>query len=205
MDLVRRNRRALAPIERSIKRPFPYGWTGNKAFNRTKGKKYKNLAQILRDDEFESFCSAIGFIEVTWAFMESQLDHWAQLTFRNLGGNKIEKKLPLGFERKSDYLIRVFKTIPLLAPFRADAVDVLDGARQLAGTRNDLTHAVVTSLESTGGKFELINRKLRSDGIHSSRTVYFDVRDFPDLSLKLVKLGSKAVRLSADLAEKFIP
>jgi hypothetical protein len=204
MKNIRQNRNALAPLRRLIGRPAIYTWTGNSAFNRGKGKRFNLLANILRDDEFQSFCAAIGFIEVNWALMEAQLDHWTQLSFVQLGGRDIENEMPKSFSRKSTFLRKSFERIPALSAFKDRGIDVLDRADTLSVTRNDLTHAVITSLESVDGKFEMMNRKLNKDGTHTTKNVQFDVRGFPELSLKLVLLGRDAIHLSHDLANEFL-
>ena len=156
------------------------------------------MVTILRADEFESFCSAIGFIEVTWAFLEAQLDRWAQLFFIRLDGKKIERLMPHGFAKKSAFLRKCFNKLPILSPYKDRGLEILDQADIISIKRNDYTHAVVESLKSVNGNFSMINRKLRKDGTHSIKSVQFEVRKFPDLSLKLVRLGRDAVRLSAD-------
>lgn len=63
MKYVRHSRKALRPIWHLL-HPKPWTMTGNKAFNRNKGKRFQDLATHLDDDAFKSFCVVIGFIEI---------------------------------------------------------------------------------------------------------------------------------------------
>jgi hypothetical protein len=204
MKRVRQSRKAIDPIKKIIGRPAVFTWAGNKAFNKTKGKKFDRLAAILDDRKFQAFCSAIGFIEVNWAFAEQQLDHWAQLCFVTLGGSNDEGEMPRSFSRKIKFLRKSFKNIPALAPYKERALEILGRADKLSETRHDATHAVITSMDDVDGVYEMVNKKLNIDGSHWIKEVRFDVRDFPALSLKLVLLGKDAVHLSNELADEFL-
>ena len=203
MRHVRQSRKVLLPLARLIGRPGVYQWTGNKAFKRTKGKKFSELARILDDDEFRSFCSVIGFVEINWAMLEQNLDQWMQMVFLRAGGDAITDQLPTGFAAKSKYLTRCFKRILLLARFREDALDVLDRADKLARTRNELTHAVITDMKSSGGKFRMRNFRLKRDATHTIEDLYFEVEGFPNLSLELVHVGRDALLITDRLFKTF--
>jgi hypothetical protein len=203
MKHIRQNRKAVTPLRKLIGRPAVYTWTGNKAFNRSKGAKFGDLARILDDDEFRAFLTAIGWVEINWAIMEQNLDRWTQLIFRWLDGASIESEVPKSFWRKSKFLRQSFNSIPLLLPFKERGIDILSRADKLAGTGNDLTHAVITSMVSKDGKYEMKNLRLNKDAMHTIIDVQFDARGFPDLSLKLVHLGRDALYMSADLLDAF--
>ena len=84
-----------------------------------------------------------------------------------------------------------------------EALAILNRATKLSTTRNDLTHAVITSMKPVNGKYELKNFKLHIDATHTIKDVIFDVRDFPALSLELARLGSDSLHISARLLEVF--
>ncbi len=201
MKHVRQSRKALLPLKRLIGRPQVHSWTGNKAFNRTKGAKFGDLAKILDDDEFRAFCSAIGFVEVNWAMMEQQLDQWVRLIFDRLGGHSIEKEIPRAYGRKAKFLREAFDGISALSPFRTEGTSILDRADVLAETRNDMTHAVITHMKPKNGKYEMVNLKVRRDGTHTLKDVVFDIRVFPKLGEQLVELARDALHLSLRLLD----
>lgn len=206
MKHVRQNLKAIEPIKKLI-RPALYTWTGNKAFNRDKGKRFERLSHILRDDEFLHFCAAIGWVEVNWSLMESQLDRWSQVLFivhKWRGKDGKEKEIPRGYARKVRYLRGGFNRLPALKAFKDDCIDVLERADDLSETRHDLTHGVITSIESKDGKFFLENRKIQRDGMHTIKNVVFDVRQFPVLADKLADLGRDAIAISQRLQVAFL-
>jgi hypothetical protein len=203
MKHVRDGRKALLPLRRLIGRPAVHTWTGNKAFNRVKVSKFRELARYLDADEFRAFCAAIGWVEINWAMMESQLDRWTQLIYLGLDGKAFAKQIPMGFARKSQFLRKSFTKIQRLSKFKPRALDILNRADSLAGTRHDLTHAVITSVTAVNGKFPMENRRVNHDGTHTVKNVHFDARAFPDLSQKLANLGGDAIALSSDLLDEF--
>ena len=203
MKFNRQNIKTLLPLKKTIGRPSVNGWLGRKAFNRTKGRKFGDLAILLDDDEFRSFCSAIGWVEVNWALMEQNFDRWIQVIFRKLNGASIESEPPKAFNKKAVFLRKAFNTIPQLSTYKGEVLAILNGATKLSTTRNDLTHAVITSMKPVNGKYELKNFKLQIDATHTIKDVIFDVRDFLALSLELARLGSDSLHISARLLEVF--
>jgi hypothetical protein len=203
MNSIRQNIKTLLQLKKAIGRPPINGWLGRKAFNRTKGRKFGDLAILLDDDEFRSFCSAIGWVEVNWALMEQNFDRWIQVIFRKLNGASIESEPPKAFKKKAAFLRKAFNTIPRLSTYKDEALVILSRATKLSTTRNDLTHAVITSMKPVNGKYELENFKLHMDATHTIKDVIFDVRDFPALSLELARLGSDSLHISARLLDEF--
>lgn len=187
-----------------IGKPQPWTWTGTKTFNRTKGKRFRDLVLHLDGDQFKAFCSAIGFVEVNWAFFESQMDRWVQIAFVVLKFRPSGREAPTSFGRKSTYLRQAFK-VPALSKYKTAALDIFDRADKLSETRHDLTHAVITRIEPIDFfKFEMVNRKLQRSGMHTQKDIVFDIRGFPHLAKELVDLGQKSVRLTSDLADRFL-
>ena len=206
MKHVRQNRKAIEPLKKII-RPAIYTWTGNKAFNRDKRKRFDRLSHMLRDDEFLHFCAAIGWVEVNWSLMEAQLDRWCQVMFITLkwrGTDGKEKEMPRQYSRKVRFLRGGFTKISAMKKHGLDGISILDKADALAETRHDLTHGVITSIESKDGKYLLENRKMQRDGRHTVKNVVFDVRGFPVLANKLADLGTQAIRLSDRLQTEFL-
>ena len=199
LTFIKRNRRAIALLK-DPPRPAVHTWVAHKVFNRTKGKRYADLVMILRDDKFEAFCSAIGWVEVNWALYENQLTHWCQLMWVTLNwhgrGRSEEIRIPRAYSRKERYLRAAFKALPQVAQFKDDAIEILDRTRVLAEVRDDLTHGVITHMEPIHGKFFLSGLQLKDDGTHSTRDIVFDSKGFPELAEKIVKLGRDALDLS---------
>ncbi len=204
MRHIRQQRKILAPLKKVIGKPGVFTPTGNKAFKRTRKKKFEALVNVLRDDEFQSFCAAIGFIEINWALFESQLDNWVQIFYNNLGGKKIAKKMPVSFANKIDFARKCASSEPKLIMFRARISTILDIAEVIAVTRHDVTHSVVENIEPIDGGFSMVNRKLLSNGTHTMKSLLFEAKNFPKLSKDLLHLGREAILISGDLADAFL-
>lgn len=196
---VRKQREALFPFRHLLIGRPGFGWTGPKALKRlVKGEKFKALGRVISQDDFQSMCSALGYVEINWAMMEQHLDIWVHIIFQDLGGKAIEKEIPRSFWRKSDYLRRCFKNIPTLHQFATDANKMLDDADSLSETRNDLTHAVITHLEPRNGKYYMAKIDYTKTQ-HEWREVIFDSKSFPRLSADLVRLAGETARLGMRL------
>lgn len=202
---IREQRRALLPIRHIIGKPQPFTWTGHLKFKRERAEQFVLLSQILRSNEFESWCAVVGFIESNWAVMEQQLTWITKLVFSQLGGNSIENEAPVtSFSRRSTFLRKAFNQIGDLAPYRDDALSILGRADDLAETRNDLTHAVITHLESKRGRYELQRLKIDKQANHELVEIVFEVTRFPRLSRDLVALAADAIELSRSLMARFL-
>jgi hypothetical protein len=206
MKHVRQNLAAIKLL-RDVPQPRIHAWTGNLAFNRSKGKRFEYLANMLRDNEFESFCSAVGFIATNFALYEGQLLNWCQVMFVTLKwrgeGRSEEGAIPRPFSRKVRYLRSGFNKIPALKDYREEGNSLLDRGVKISPTRDDLVHSVITSIKSNHGKFELLMKEVGKDGGHKPRAVVFDVRDFPKLTKNLLDLGRDAILFSNRLTDVF--
>jgi hypothetical protein len=204
LTFIKRNRKAIALLK-NPPRPAVHTWAAHKVFNRIKGEKYADLVMILRDDKFQTFCSAIGWVEVNWALYENQLTHWCQIMWVTLNwhghGRSKEDKIPRAYSRKERYLRAAFGTVPQVAQFKDDAIAIFDRAKELAEVRDDLTHGVITHMEPIDGKFYLSGLQLKADGSHSTKDIVFDSKGFPELGEKIVKLGRDALYLSHRMQE----
>jgi hypothetical protein len=186
-----------------IGRPPVNGWLGRKAFNKFKGRKFADLVELLDDNQFRSFCSAIGYVEVTWAMMENNLDYWIQIIYKKLNGSSLNSRVPTAFGQKVKFLRKAFTGIGQLAAFRDEALDILERASKLSQMRNDLTHSVITSMKSVGGIYHMSNFRLDGNADHNIRHLEFNVRNFPEISLELTRLGSLSLRVSDRLMSEF--
>jgi hypothetical protein len=78
-------------------------------------------------DNFSRLCQAVGFLVIDWALIEQQIDNWVNVSFNNCGGNSIHghETIPHALKRKIDFLKKSFKTLPLLAPFASEGLNLL--------------------------------------------------------------------------------
>jgi hypothetical protein len=144
--------------------------------------------------DFQSLCTVIGFVEVTWALFEQSLDCIVLNTHRDLGASAIEKRLPKNYAAKSAFLKKAFANVIVLNPLKSEAYALLDKSDVVAKKRNDLTHGVLTRVEMKDGVYSF--SKIDYVGFdHSYRDFSFDPNDFPILAEELMDLGIEVTRL----------
>jgi uncharacterized protein YozE (UPF0346 family) len=205
MKDVRQGRDAFIPLRRALAKPFPFTWTGNKAFNRSKGKRFALLCKMLDDKKFMAFCAAIGFVEIHWALFESQMDRWVEVSYNVIKFRWKGQEAPTTYARKSDWLTQAFTTNKRLTQFRTRGLDILSRAKTLSVTRHNLTHGTITGVEPVAlFHYILENRRLNRTGQHSFNEFKFDARSFPKLSKDFERLVSDSIRLTSDLADMFL-
>ena len=205
MKNVRQGRTVLSGALDALPHPRPWEWVGGMALRRARKDRFRTLAAHLDPDSFRSFCAAIGFVEVNWAFFESQMDRWVEVAYNVIKFRFGGPDAPISYSRKSAYLTEAFQRNTRLSSFRARGVEILSKAETISVVRHDLTHGVITGLEPVDFfKFMLENRKLKRTGRHSFKEITFDIRDFPQLAKDLTELGSRSVRLTSDLADRFL-
>ncbi|MEW6647330.1 MAG: hypothetical protein AB1450_09045 [Pseudomonadota bacterium] len=150
--------------------------------------------------DFESLCTAIGFVEVNWALFEQSLDLIVLAAHRDLGGATFEKEIPRSYSRKVNFLKKAFSKISVLVPLKREAIELLDISCKLSKMRHDLTHGVVTHIQAVDGRYTFSKIDYVSHG-HTYRDFVFNPEDFPRLAEDLLRLGSQATCLGIKIGE----
>jgi len=161
---------------------------------------FNNEATPNEISDFQSLCTAIGFIEVNWALFEQSLDCIVLIAHHDLGGIAFQKQLPTGYSGKSSFLRKAFSNILALSALKKDAIEILDKSDVISKKRNDLTHGVVTRLEAKDGVYHFSKiDNFKSE--HRYRDFVFNPADFPNLTEELVDLCAKASDLGLRVDE----
>lgn len=152
------------------------------------------------DDDFQSLCAAIGFVEVNWALFEQSLDFIVLTAYQDLGGTAIVKELPRSYSRKFDFLKKAFSKIAVLNPMKNEAMEILNRSKELSQSRHDLTHGVVTHVKAVDGRYTFSKIDYVGHG-HAYRDFTFSPEDFPRLAEALLRLGAQTTRLGLKVDE----
>lgn len=204
--VVRQQRRGLFLLRRIPNTVRAFGWAGPKSFKKALGHKRFDLARTILngDREFESLCTAIGFIELNWALLEQSLDNWVAIIFHDVDGKPLayEERLPREFGRKARFLKRCFKKLSPLQPFAEEGLLILEKAKTLSATRHDLSHGVATSITPVRGVFPFSVIKHEAQH-HIVRDFVFNPKDFPKLAKALLDLGAESLRFGERLGIAF--
>lgn len=107
--------------------------------------------------------SCVGMIVVNWTFIENALDGWASVAFHDYPALRVEADLPRQFSRKVRFLRKSFRKIPGLAPFKDEAIRLLDRAKELQPIRDHMAHSTLSDYDPENGKFTFSNIGLSDD------------------------------------------
>jgi hypothetical protein len=98
---------------------------------------------------YEPLCSAVGHLMVNWTFLDSELTFWCAVIYHAAGGKAKEPELPGNYRRKAQFLCRCFRQIGSLAPFKDEALPILNTASRLSRTRNFIAHGTISAYDET--------------------------------------------------------
>jgi hypothetical protein len=160
----------------------------------------------VHEDDFLGLCMALGYIGQNWAMIEQNFDMWIAMIYHSLGGRqRVDPSLPISFSRKVRFLRRSFNQIAALKPFAAEAIPLIDQAKRLSKTRNDLAHGVLMAMKPVDGKWHMgvFDYETPQQGTHwhRLREFTFSPADFQFLEAHLVPLAGKVAKLGLRLRD----
>lgn len=189
----------------------------SKALDRAVRNDYRlpMLRRMLqRHDDIEALCFAIGWIAQNWAMVEQNFEMCIAMIYHDLGGKTIvERRLPLPWTQKVDFLRKSFRKIPSLQKYADEGLSLVERANNLSDERNDLIHGVIRNMRAVEGKFPLAifdyDRSDKTTNWHVLREFRFGPDDFSKLESKLVPLAGEVAdfghRLLHDLEHPLKP
>jgi len=155
--------------------------------------------------EFLQLATAIGFVVVNWSQIERQIDNWVMVAFNRCGGNSLSKKgkIPKMFTDKKEFLAHCFQKLPLLAPFKDEGLNLLDGALKISLTRNNFIHGTLNDITATNGIFQF-QRLVHGEKTHQVKNFTYALADWPALEKAISNLLRDSRILSEKLSESFL-
>ena len=157
---------------------------------------------IFESPEFYAYCHAVGFIVVTWAYIEHILDMTIAIIYQNCGGNIVQDELPRNLTRKIGFVKRALRKIDILEPHKAEGLALMSRIASLKQRRHDPVHGAITSLSAKDGVFNL--KRLEAKGtMHEVHDVTFDLNQFPSFAKELTDLAKDLMQYCLALKEAY--
>lgn len=142
---------------------------------------------------FDALYPAVGAAVIKWALAEQTLEHWVAIIFHSPGGN-IWKNPPFMLKAKREYLESVFDTLPVLASFRSEGLDLLERAKRLASIRDILVHGAVSGHQPSTGLIKFVRLDIdKSDNKHTIAPELMTVTE-------ILQIGDAISNLTVDLS-----
>lgn len=130
----------------------------------------------------------LGMFTSAWARAEYALDGCILVIFHFYGGKDLETELPRALENKTKFLKRAYKTLPSLAPFAEEGVEIAGRFTALKIDRHDLIHGIVSLGLGDSDKFQLF-RMIPGAQVPTKRERAFSYRELANAAEKTMALG----------------
>ena len=134
----------------------------------------------------ERYVLAIGSITIVWAMVEMMFDNMVGILFHRFGGHPSEPDLPrTSLSRKIRFARKCFNSNADLAPYRDEAIPLLDRMSELSDERHWCVHGAALDLHKEDAQFT--QTKYRAFGnlfLEEHRPITPD--DLGDLTIKIV-------------------
>ena len=92
--------------------------------------------------------------------VERCIDYCIAIIYQRAGGKHIETEIPFALKRRVRFLRRCFQRLEPLAPFRPDAIKLLNRVESLTDTRHMLVHGCLSSILPQGEDHQFVFVKI---------------------------------------------
>ena len=102
---------------------------------------------VVHKDDILGVCAIVGFITISWALVEHQLDNCIAMIISDFGGLSKYKKIPRQYVTKSAYLREAFSNKTQFKHFKDAMIALLDRADIAANKRHTMIHGTIDKVE----------------------------------------------------------
>jgi hypothetical protein len=145
-------------------------------------------------NEFVDFCTVLGLMTVTWAYIENALGIMLGTITDRCGPVKGHREIPRSFKPRVDCFKIALRDIPFLKPLSQDGRALAMRLTELSRRRNELVHRSAIHLGK--GAFEAI--ALTTVGWnYTIENHRFDVSDAAHLNMEIAEFCSDVIDFMA--------
>jgi hypothetical protein len=152
----------------------------------------------------ERFFSAVGRYTISWAILETAIDHMVFASHTWAGGHKIEAEMPWAIDRKIKFLRRSFRRLPGLQPFAFEAESILHDTKKASDQRHDIIHGVVTD-HPQGGTIIKMVRIMREKTGRSFKEYHVSSGGIMQAAVETNLVAGHALKLAARIVDAVGP
>lgn len=99
--------------------------------------------------QFLKNAQRIGIVTILTASIDIMVDGINSLILQKLDGQSLGEPLPQAAARKIAFLVKAYRRLPLLAPYKEDVANLIGRLRWLKDRRHDLVHGVLLNALGT--------------------------------------------------------
>jgi hypothetical protein len=152
----------------------------------------------------ERFFAAVGRYTISWAFLETAIDHMVFASHTWAGGNEIEPEMPWAIDRKIKFLRKSFKRLPGFQPFAVEGEMILNDAKKASDNRHDIIHGVITDHPEDATIVKMV-RLMREKSGRSFKEYHVSTGGIEREAVDTNLLGNHALKLARRIVDAVGP
>jgi hypothetical protein len=147
--------------------------------------------------DFQDICTCIGQIIVPFAQLEASLDAIIAIIYQTAGGKKIEKELPSSLTRRTKFLKKCLRKIPILESFKDEGLELMKAITKEADMRNHVTHGYFShwNAEKMLATFTMLSTK-KDKQMHTELVYRYTVQELLDSGGRILDIATRMGKFS---------
>lgn len=143
----------------------------------------------------DEYLKALGSVTANWAMLEIGIDFIVAVTFHEYGKHPKQAEIPRSMMRKIAYL-RDYATLPTLAHWKEEILELADAAEKLKEARHDATHGAVMEHGEGGTK---VLRLLYEKAFHRGIDKHITAESLRLLEMQIVGVAHVGLNIAQAL------
>ena len=149
---------------------------------------------------FQDMCTMIGYMTVTWAWVENTLALTIGVIAENAGPVKGHAEPPLSLSKRVDCFKIALREVAALKPLQHEGRALAPRFTQLGRRRHDFIHGASWQLQE--GQFQSVSFGVKA-GQHTIKEHRFNIGDAVSLNAEITKLQDDAAAFLLRIIEIF--
>lgn len=158
----------------------------------------------VQDEEKEKVYTVVGFVTMTWAYLEMCIDQTNTVIFHYCDGNKVEKELPVtSLKKKLKFQKLAFNQLPNLAGFKTCGLALAEKVRLMSDRRHHLIHGAAVHYDRDQKITKFVRFRFK-DQYPVEDTRDFKLTDLMNLGTEIQDLALEVCQFSNDLVQAVV-
>ena len=154
------------------------------------------------EEDWFLFYAFIGRVLSNWSQCEYALEHCVVCIYFNCPGGRSEKRVPVLFEPKTAYLLKMLNSQTELAGFRDEGSALVAELKTYATNRHVLAHGAALQFDPTTKHIEVLKHEFKNNTAKMTK-VHVPVGALEPLGADLAKLALSLCAFAMKLEKAF--
>jgi hypothetical protein len=119
-------------------------------------------------DFTKELAQRIGGLSITFALFEFGLNSIIAVIFKSMDGAQAEPQIPIQLNRCRQYIRKAVRKLPVLAPYKAELLEIEAEAKRIGDIRHDIIHGFIGSYDAASERLTFVKAQpdLETKQIH---------------------------------------